>query len=934
MLSSCVDDFDTNAYVVQKPGSSADYEYLNEYEPLKNYVDRTKHPDFKVSAALTASEFNKKGNLYTLSRANFDEVVAGNAMKMSSVVSNKGEFNFGTVTEFVNAAEEGGLTIYGHTLAWHSQQPVKWLNTLMADVPTLPSKSAPITRGLAIQDQTDYKSYQNVLTNSQMKAGESMDCFIARHGDVGSDAPGEILEGQGPNGMNCTFVKSHDNPTNPWDTQFFIYSPEKEWAAGEKYKIHFWYKADVESGSESQCHTTPGAYMHWAMLPQNPQFTTSWQLYEAEATIPNEGGGMKAIAFNLNLGGANTYYFADIQWCEQVESDYRWANGVINPHMEEGQSMESFVARHGDIGSDNPGEILKGQGPNGMNCTFVKSHDNPTNPWDTQFFIYSPEKEWAAGEKYKIHFYYKADIASSSESQCHTTPGNYIHWAMLPGNPQFTPEVHLYEAEGTIPYEGAGMKTIAFNLNLGGANTYYFADVHWCYEEKNPNAGGGTVFVTVDCVTNGNLEGSDYHNYVVREKGKPDTEGPATPGLGPNGEPAIVVHSVDGPEQAWDTQFFIVSDDDWAAGTSFHLEFDYKADKPANTSVQAHKNPGEYLHWTILPSTPSFTTEWQHFSGEVTVPGEADGMKSIAFNLNELAEANTYYFTNFVWNYQKEMGATRPQTFEEKRDTLIYAMRTWIDGMMDATMGKVKAWDLINEAVAGSGNVNGYYDLQHFEGSDPGKWDVGGDAFYWQDFFGAENYGVIVEKMAREAYARQEDVNPADLKLFINDYNLESTWDDNKKLESLIYWIGVWEQGGAKIDGIGTQMHISYYKNAADQENQKKHITRMFELMAKTGKLVRVSELDMGIADKQFGTALKNGELTFEDEKAMADYYQWIIEEYFRVIPAAQQYGICQWCITDAPQGSGWRADEPVGLWYQDYTRKPAYAGWAEGLKK
>ena len=171
------------------------------------------------------------------------------------------------------------------------------------------------------------------------------------------------------------------------------------------------------------------------------------------------------------------------------------------------------------------------------------------------------------------------------------------------------------------------------------------------------------------------------------------------------------------------------------------------------------------------------------------------------------------------------------------------------------------------------------------------------------------------------------------LKLFINDYNLESDWDDNKKLKSLINWINKWEADGVtKIDGIGTQMHINYYRDSASQEKQKQHISKMFKRMADTGKLVRVSELDMGIYEKQFGDKVTN--ITFADEKAMADYYQWIIEEYFRLVPAPQQYGICQWCLTDAPENSGWRAGEPVGLWYLDYSRKPAYGGWAEGLKK
>ena len=67
-------------------------------------------------------------------------------------------------------------------------------------------------------------------------------------------------------------------------------------------------------------------------------------------------------------------------------------------------------------------------------------------------------------------------------------------------------------------------------------------------------------------------------------------------------------------------------------------------------------------------------------------------------------------------------------------------------------------------------------------------------------------------------------------------------------------------------------------------------------------------------------------------EKAMGELYKWIIQKYFEIVPAAQQYGITQWCLTDAPDNSGWRGGEPVGLWTTDYERKPAYAGFAEGL--
>ena len=64
----------------------------------------------------------------------------------------------------------------------------------------------------------------------------------------------------------------------------------------------------------------------------------------------------------------------------------------------------------------------------------------------------------------------------------------------------------------------------------------------------------------------------------------------------------------------------------------------------------------------------------------------------------------------------------------------------------------------------------------------------------------------------------------------------------------------------------------------------------------------------------------------------MADFYEWILKEFFRIVPASQQWGICQWCPTDSPVNSGWRANEPVGIWDLNYYRKHVYAGFVRGL--
>ena len=97
----------------------------------------------------------------------------------------------------------------------------------------------------------------------------------------------------------------------------------------------------------------------------------------------------------------------------------------------------------------------------------------------------------------------------------------------------------------------------------------------------------------------------------------------------------------------------------------------------------------------------------------------------------------------------------------------------------------------------------------------------------------------------------------------------------------------------------------------------KSHITKMFEIMAASGKLCRVSEMDMGYVrgNNRWGSSIKTNQVTEEEHQKMAHFYEWIIQEYFRIIPPEQQWGICQWCTTDSPNGSGWRGGEPVGIW-------------------
>ena len=699
VLGSCA-DWDDWKYDVEKPQTIAQYEYLNDYAPLKEYLDRSAHPGFKVSAALGVDEFNQQGPLFRLAAHNFDEIVAGNAMKMASCVNDQGVMDFSKVSSFVSAAEDAGLTVYGHTLAWHAQQPRKWLEKLIADK--------------ELDVDPDQKTFTE-LSRQTYKDGPfpyyQMGC-----------AP-DIINGS-----------IHFVPTGDW-SQFFCMTGCSMKAGNYVAILH------IKSTKDGMISLT--AQNGWGGDSQNitQKFTV-----KANEWVDAE------VALNDIQGGNYDFILKPETFDGTLDLQSVTIGQYESPAMEMEQEVKLQTYTDGAFPY-----YQMGCAPDVINGSI---HFVPTGDW-SQFFC-------VAGVALK--------------------PGNYA------------------------------------------------VDV----EIKSTKA--GNIKMTVQ-----NGWGGDAESFT--------------------GNVAL--------KEGWTTARFKMT-----------LE------------------QGGNYDFILKPETFDATLD----------------LKSVS--VKQIVKMNSI-----------------PLTPQEKSDTLTWAMNKWISGMMQATKGKVKAWDLINEAISGGGNVNGFYALQTAATSENNPQD-----FYWQDYFTPEMYGPIVEKAARDAYAAVEGTNPEDLKLFINDYNLESDWDNNKKVKSLVYWIGVWEKKGqelgynTKIDGIGSQMHISYYENPQTLESKKKGIQNMLKIMAETGKLVRISELDMGYvdADGKDVTTAQLEKLPIEErvakEKAMAEYYKWIIEQYFAIVPVSQQYGICQWCLTDSPTDSGWRGGQPVGLWNLNYQRKPAYGGFADGL--
>lgn len=517
-------------------------------------------------------------------------------------------------------------------------------------------------------------------------------------------------------------------------------------------------------------------------------------------------------------------------------------------------------------------------------CLEVVNPEAAANFWDLQFFI-ADGFNIAKGTEYEL------TVTARTLGGEANVRGAIGTWSETK-NLAFTvnEEWNDYKVKFTSEFEGGSHVLVQFGDFVG---TVQFKSVKLTHSE----AAAITIPVNV-------LE-DDFSSGEV----------PAGWGNGSTREiqDGVLVMTNPSKVNSWEAQTAYDVSTPFEVDTRYFLTMKIKGSKAGSISA-GFQNPDGYKGCGDFPAI-NVTTDWTEVKVATTCNG--DGASRFLFSYG--AYDGTLYIDDLCIYYEKSANSI-PLTPEEKADILKGELKRWIYGMMEACGGYVTAWDVVNEAIADGGQ----YGVKYGDDTD--------NKFYWQNYLG-ENYVRYAVQYAREAFAEYGG-NPDELLLFANDYNLEAAYNNTAKTDGLIRTIRQWEADGiTRIDGIGTQMHVSYSLNPEWQAKQEECVVKMFEKLAASGKLIHISELDMGIQDAD-GNTIMTPDLTFEQAQQMSDYYKFIITKYFEIIPKEQQYGIVQWAATDSPEGSGWRAGEPIGIWDINHARKPAYAGWCDALKE
>ena len=432
----------------------------------------------------------------------------------------------------------------------------------------------------------------------------------------------------------------------------------------------------------------------------------------------------------------------------------------------------------------------------------------------------------------------------------------------------------------------------ATNIQVHGHVLAWHAQTQGAYYRSFLNV---TTASANNLAQNGGFENGDatsFTNFSVLNTGNPAGTASITAGTGSNevhaGNRSMkVINPTAYNTDQWRVQ--VVTDAiPLTVGKQYQVSYWVKS-AAANGSIRLS---------TLAPSSlyqadQAIGTSWQQVTWNITAN---EAQTRISFDMGR--NSNTYFIDDISVNELITIGGDNYNY--TKVDSLL---KTTIQTIAGHFKGKVRGWDVINEMFSDgpAGTIRNNTNTANATNN---------DVFVWSHYLGRD-FGV-------KAFGYAAEADPA-AKLFINDYNLEFS---TAKLDSLIAYVAEIKGRGAKVDGIGTQMHVSINSN-------KDQIDNHFKKLAATGLLVHVSELDIGVNTSNATSIVFTDAL----ETAQAEMYNYIITSYMRNIPKPQRYGVTIWGLLD---NQSWRyksgADYPL-IYNAAGAKKKAYEAVLNALK-
>ena len=591
-------------------------------------------------------------------------------------------------------------------------------------------------------------------------------------------------------------------------------------------------------------------------------------------------------------------------------------------------------------------EVVSGAGQDGSAALVLKNKGDG-NAWEAQC-AYTFNDYLEMNKTYVIKFKAKS-TSPAGELQFQYQNGST--YGSQGGYNSFTvgTDWQTFQYEFTIDkYDN--VNRIILNFGKVGA-TYTIDDIQFGLKQDDPmeNVMAGDA---------SDFEGGTTGNWGSWGSNKESAE--VEEGAGYNNSKGLALKNK-GDGNAWEAQCAYTFDDALQEGKKYIIQFYAKSTSPAGELQFQYQNGTTYSSQGGY-NTFSVGTDW--VKCEFTFTPAYDDANRIILNFGKVG--GTYYIDNIKFGLAKDQNAaargiqyiqasngkarkvTRAsrkyfvlKSAAEKQAVLEGAMEAWVSGVAKHLAEKnvvPYGYDVINEPIAdGSNKYRGIdegifggtwtEDEQTMYDAAPVETEADGLTLNW----GSNHWywGYYVKDYPVKAFQLARKYLPAETKLFVNDYNLETS---PNKLDALIKFVkDIDEKNGTPIvDGIGTQMHVSLScsddaeKNAANIAALKEKVDAMFQTMAATGKLVRVTELDLSL-----GTASPSS----NQYKAQSDAYRMIMESYKANVPAAQQSGITIWSLSDnEAEHEYWLKGQVPNLFDKDYKRKWAYKGFCDGI--